>query len=127
MNEAREFYLKIYGGVDKLDQMLEKWDLLYPTWRWWHAPMQHDKVIGYYTAYQMHKECALGLVALQWKLDKPMSGPEFRDRLAEQQYKYRTVDLKYPGDKQFNMYKQLNKRRKEARSSALKQARERKP
>ena len=33
MNEAREFYLKIYGGVDKLDQMLEKWDLLYPTWR----------------------------------------------------------------------------------------------
>ena len=31
MKEAREFYLKIYGGVDKLDQMLEKWDLLYPT------------------------------------------------------------------------------------------------
>ena len=22
MNEAREFYLKIYGGVNKLDQML---------------------------------------------------------------------------------------------------------
>ena len=73
MNEAREFYLKIYGGVDKLDQMLEKWDLLYPTWRWWHVPMQHGKAIGYCTAYEMYNECALGMVAPQWKVEKPMN------------------------------------------------------
>jgi hypothetical protein len=47
INEAREFYLNIYQGVDKLDQLLEKWDRVYPTWRWWHAPMQHGNAIGY--------------------------------------------------------------------------------
>ena len=39
MNEARYFYLKTDGGVDKLDQMLETLALVYVTWRWWHAPM----------------------------------------------------------------------------------------
>ena len=75
----------------------------------------------------MYKECALGLVTPQWKVEKPLSGPEFRNRLAEQQCEYRTVDLKHPGDKQFNVYKKLTKERKEARSSALEQARDRKP
>ena len=122
MNEAREFYLKIYGGVDKLDQMLEKWKLLYPTWRWWHAPMQHGKAIAYCTAYEMYKECAVGKVAPIWKVEKPMTGPQFRDRLAQQQCEYRTVDLNYPGDKQFNHYKQLNKAQKEARIKTLERA-----
>ena len=107
--------------------MLEKWDLLYPTWRWWHAPMQNGLAIGYFTAYQMYKEGALGLVATQWKVEKPMSGPELQDRLAEQQWEYRTVDLKYPRDKQFNVYKQLTKARTEARCSALEQAKDGKP
>ena len=33
MNEGRELYLKVYGGVDKLDQMLTDWGLRYVTWR----------------------------------------------------------------------------------------------
>ena len=27
MNEGREFYLKVYGGVDKLDQILKDWGM----------------------------------------------------------------------------------------------------
>ena len=48
-----------------------------------------------------------------------MSGPDFQDRLAEQQCKYRTVDLKYSGDKQFNVYTQHTTKWREVRSSAL--------
>ena len=51
-----------------------------------------------------------------------MSGPEFRDRLTEQQYEYRSVDLKYPGDKQFNAHQQQNKKQREARISTLERA-----
>ena len=48
-----------------------------------------------------------------------MSGPEFRYGLAEQQCTYRTVNLKYPGNKQLNVYKKITKARNEARISAL--------
>ena len=37
------------------------------------------------------------------------------------------MDLKYPGNKQFNVYTKLTKERKEARISALEQARDGKP
>jgi len=58
--------------------------------------MKHGKAIGYCTAYELCKECALGKVAPQWKVDKPMTGSQFRDRLAQQQCEYRTVNLNYP-------------------------------
>ena len=102
--------------------MLKKWNLLYITWRWWHVPMQHGKTIGYCTAYAMYNECALGMVAPQWKVEKPMTGPQFQDRLAEQQCEYRTRNLKYPGNKQFNKYTQLSTAQKERRIDALEQA-----
>jgi hypothetical protein len=124
MNEARDFYLKTYGGVDKLDQMLEKWGLRYVTWRWWHAPMQHGKAIGFCTAYQLYRECALGDVMPHWKVDKPMSGPMFRDRLAQQQCMYRSADTSYPGDNQFHSYKQLNKKQRARRMAALEEAKD---
>ena len=31
MNEGREFYLKFYNGVDKMDQMLKYWGMIYVT------------------------------------------------------------------------------------------------
>ena len=113
MNPGRDFYLKVYGGGDNLDHMLKMWGLTYPTWRWWHAPMQHGKAIGYSMAYEMYKDCALGKVNLEWKVDKPMTGPEFRDRLAEQQCQYRSANAFYPGDKEFLSYKRLDKKRRE--------------
>jgi len=33
MNEARETYLKTYIAVDKIDQMLLRWDVTYKSWR----------------------------------------------------------------------------------------------
>jgi hypothetical protein len=33
MNEAQEMYLKKYSAVDKIDQMLLRWDLTYRSWR----------------------------------------------------------------------------------------------
>ena len=58
--------------------------------------------------------------------DTPISGPQFQDRLAEQQCEYTAVDVKYPGDKQLNVYKKLNKKQREARSSVLEHSKDRK-
>ena len=77
MNEVREFYLKVYGGVDKLDQMLKDWGLRYVTWRWWYAPLAHGQAIAYTQAWQMYKECASVLVNHLWKVDKPMTFQKF--------------------------------------------------
>jgi hypothetical protein len=51
MNEAQETYLKNYSAFDKIDQMLLHWDLSYRSWRWWHAPTRHAKVIAMSMAY----------------------------------------------------------------------------
>ena len=45
MNKGRELYLKLYGAVDKVDQMLKVWGLDYVCWKWWHTPMRHGKAI----------------------------------------------------------------------------------
>ncbi len=41
MNKGRNLYLMLYGGIDKIDQLLKKWGINYITWRWWHAPKNH--------------------------------------------------------------------------------------
>mmetsp|Transcript_36628 Transcript_36628/g.44777 ORF Transcript_36628/g.44777 Transcript_36628/m.44777 type:complete len:209 (-) Transcript_36628:51-677(-) len=57
-------------------------------------------------------ECSEGGVDLEWKLDKPMTGPEFRDRLSEQICEYCAADMLYPGDKELRLTNQsLTKRR----------------
>ena len=33
INEAREVYLKLYGGVDKLDQLVKDWAIDYISWK----------------------------------------------------------------------------------------------
>ena len=109
----------MYGGVDKLDQMLKDWGLRYVTWRWWHAPLAHGQAIEYTQAWQMYRECASGLVDPRWKLDKPMTCQKFCQRLAEQKVKYRSADCKYPGDDQFQSYTKLIKKRREKRLSRL--------
>ena len=58
MNEGCKIYLKTYSAVVKVDQMLEEWEIFYISWKWWHAPMQHGKAIGYCMAYQMYCKCA---------------------------------------------------------------------
>ena len=38
MNKGCELYLKLYGTVDTVDQMLKDWGLDYVCWKWWYAP-----------------------------------------------------------------------------------------
>ena len=98
MNEARELYLKMYGAVDKVDQMLKDWGFNYICWRWWHAPMRHGKALALCMAWQMYSDCASGEVDPDWKLDKPLTSPKFRLRMTEQMCHYRAHYCWYPGD-----------------------------
>lgn len=120
MNEARDLYLKTYGGVDKIDQMLKEWGLDYITWRWWHAPMRHAKSLTYVMVYQMYVDCASGEVDPDWKLEKPMTHGEFRQKLGEQMCKYSAANLLYPGDERCTSYTRLShKQRSKRKASAL--------
>ncbi len=58
MNETQETYLKNYSVVDKIDQMLLGWNLTYRSWRWWHAPTRHAKVIAMSMAYSFYLQCS---------------------------------------------------------------------
>ena len=112
MNEGREIYLKTYSAVDKVDQMLKEWEIFYICWKWWHAPMRHGKAIGYCMAYQMYKECAEGSVNRLWKLDKPMSATEFRERASLQMCQYQSSHKRYPGDAEMRTTTQKPKLRR---------------
>ena len=67
----------------------------------------------------MYAACASGHVDPAWKVDKPMTCPEFCQRLAEQQCKYRSAECKYPGDSAFWSFTQLNKVRQQKRLAKL--------
>ncbi len=88
MNEAREAYLKNYSAVDKIDQMLLRWDVTYRSWRWWHAPTRHAKAIAMSMAYFLYLQCAEGTVDPEWKVT-PVSGPRFRQRMSLQMVQYK--------------------------------------
>ena len=112
----------MYGGVDKLDQMLKDWVLRYFTWSWWHALLDHGQAIAYTQVWQIYRECASGLVDPRWKVDNSMTCQKFRQRLAEQQVKYRSADCKYPGDDPFQSYTKLSKKRRDKRLSQFAEA-----
>jgi hypothetical protein len=98
MNEARRLYLTTYCAVDKIDQMLRAWKLRVRTWKWWHHPALHGVAMAMSMAYEFYKMCADGDGDPMWKMDKPMAGPEFRERLELQMLEYNPMHLCYPGD-----------------------------
>jgi hypothetical protein len=109
MNDARETYLKNYSAVDKIDQMLLGWDLTYRSWRWWHAPTRHAKVISMSMAYSLYLQCAGGTVDPEWKVT-PVSGPRFCQRMSLQMVQYKCSNLHYPGDEKMRKNTQMKKR-----------------
>jgi hypothetical protein len=76
MNEAHETYMKMYSAINKIDQMLLEWDAKYKSWRWWHAPMRHEKAIAMSMAYSLYLQCAEGSVDPDWQV-VAVSGPRF--------------------------------------------------
>jgi hypothetical protein len=97
MNFAREMYLKTYSAVDKIDQMLLLWNIRYRSWKWWHAPTRHGKAIAMSMAYSLYLQCAEGGVDPDWKV-KPVSGPQFRQKMSLQMVQYKSSNMNYPGD-----------------------------
>ncbi len=98
MNEARELYLKTYSAVDEIDQMLKEWGIFDQTLRWWHAPMRLGKAIALCMAYEIYKMCTEGVVDPGWKIEKPLSGPQFSSIVSKKMCSYCTKYCLYPGD-----------------------------
>jgi hypothetical protein len=89
MNEARETYLKKYSAVNKIDQIVLGWDLIYRSWRWCHAPTRHVKAIAMSMAYSLYLQCSKGTVDLEWKVT-PVSGPKLWQRMSLQMVQYKS-------------------------------------
>ena len=115
MNEGRDLYLKLYGGVDKIDQLLKEWGIQYVTWRWWHAPKNHALAITCVMAFQMYEDCASGEVDPDWKVDKPLTHDDFRQKLGEQMCKYTAADRMYPGDQFCHKFTRLSQAKRQQR------------
>ena len=70
-------------------------------------------------ARQMYLECTLGSVNPDWKLDKPLEGTQFRNRMGEQLCKHRASNQCYPGDQFLRRTTQLNKKQRHHRRKAV--------
>jgi len=111
MNQARETYLKTYAAVDKIDQMLLLWNVRYRSWKWWHAPTRYGKAIAMSMAYSLYLQCAKGGVDPDWKV-KPVSGPQFCQKMSLQMVQYKTSNMHYPGDNKMRTTTLKNKRKR---------------
>ena len=69
----------------------------------------------------MYKECASGTVDPEWKVDKPLSSPNFRLKLGKQICEYRSTHNKYqyPGDKYLRRNTRLTQQLKIRRDASL--------
>jgi hypothetical protein len=112
MNEARRLYLTTYCAVDKIDQMLRAWKLKIRTWKWWHHPALHGVAMAMSMAYEFYKMCADGDGDPTWKMEKQMTGPQFREKLELQMLEYNPIHLCYPGDAKLRTVTRLKKQRR---------------
>jgi hypothetical protein len=109
MNDARELYLKTYGIIDTLHKYILNANIGYRSWKYWHAAMNHAKVMGLAVAYDMYKECTEGNSDPTWKAAKPVSFHKFHDSLSQQMLQWDPAHQLYPGDNNMRKVKQLNK------------------
>ena len=109
MNEARALYLATYGIIDNVDKLIKFSRMSYCSWKYWHAAMLHAKAMTVVVAYDMYREVSEGNLNPSWKIQKPMSYWEFRDRLGIQMLHYDPKYCIYPGDERMRPYTALNK------------------
>ena len=81
--------------------------------------MRHGKAIAKCQAWEMYKECASGTIDPEWKLDSPLSSPNFRSKLDKQMCGYRSARNKYPGDKYLRRNTRLTQQLKIRRDASL--------
>lgn len=101
MNQARRLYLSTYGNIDVLDHHIKNNHIFYLSWKYWHSPKNHGLALAEAVAYDIYLEVCEGKLDPDWKVEKPVSSWEFRNRLSIQQLKYDPKHMKYPGDEQF--------------------------
>jgi hypothetical protein len=119
MNEGRKLYLTSYCAVDKIDQMLRVRKLRICMCKWWHHPTFHGAALGMCMAYEFYKMCAEGGGDPSWAIDKPMSGPEFREMIDLQMLQYNPMNLNYSGDAALRAVTRQEKKRR-AKSASRK-------
>ena len=101
MNEPRDLYLRTYGVIDRIDHYITNCNMFYRSWKYWHSAMIRGKAMATVVAYDVYLECAEGNLDPDWKVDKPVSFYEFRERQAVQMLHYNAAQRKYPGDEMF--------------------------
>ena len=109
MNDARALYLASYGIIDNVDKLVKFSRMQYCSWKYWHAAMLHAKAMVGIIAYDMYMECCEGKLDPSWKIKKPLTFWQFRDRLGQQMLTYDPRFRHYPGDERMRLYTAMNK------------------
>jgi hypothetical protein len=66
MNDTRELYLKSYGGVDMIDAAINRMQIGYISWKYWHSPKNHLLGLAVVQAYSFYLEILMAPEALQY-------------------------------------------------------------
>jgi len=111
MNEARDLYLNTYGGIDRMDHLIQNCNMGYRSWKYWHSAMIHGKAMAVVVAYDIYLECCTGNLTPGWKT-KAVSFYRFREILARQMLHYSPTDRKYPGDEAMRACTQQNQKKR---------------
>ena len=109
MNDARALYLATYGIIDNVDKMIKFSNMKLCSWKYWHAAMLHAKKMVGVIAYDMYLECCEGKLNSLWKVEKPLSFWQFRDKLGQQMLSYNPKFGYYPGDERMRTFMSMNK------------------
>ena len=119
MNNARALYLATYGVIDNVDKLVKYTRMQLCSWKYWHAAMLHAKKIACVVAYDIYRECCEGNLNPLWKVSKPLSFWQFRDKLGLQMLSYSPKFCYYAGDERMRTFTAMSKN---ARSKKRKRA-----
>jgi hypothetical protein len=110
MNDARMFYLKTYGRMDTIDQLIGHCNMNYCSWKYWHAATNHGIALEIVVTYDMYLEYAQGSLQQEWKIDRKiiMDFQAFRERLSLQGLQYLPANGCYPGDQGMHVVTKLS-------------------
>ena len=108
MNDARALYLATYGIIDNVDKLIKYSNMSICSWKYWHAAMLHAKKMVCVIAYDMYLECSEGNLNPLWKVKKPLTYWQFRDKLGQQMLSYTPKFCYYAGDDRMRMVTSMN-------------------
>eukprot|EP00957_Ditylum_brightwellii_P037819 2860646-Ditylum_brightwellii.AAC.1 len=96
MNEAQQFYLKMYGVINTIDHYLKNTRLGYICLKYWHSPMLHGTVLATLVAYDCYKEVCKGCPDPEWTNNDTADYWTFCNILTTQMCCYSPIHCSYP-------------------------------